>query len=54
MKKICVKCIRGKRMLKILDFFFNDVGHFMMLVFLLCVVTYSVVVIIESSKWNRK
>ena len=34
--------------------FFNDVGHFMMLVFLLCVVTYSVVVIIESSKGNRK
>lgn len=41
-------------MLDILKFFFDDVGHFMMLVFLLCVVTYSVVVIIESSKGNRK
>ena len=44
----------GGYMLDIFKFFFDDVGHFMMLVFLLCVVTFSVVVIIESSKENRK
>lgn len=41
-------------MLDILKFFFDDVGHFMMLVFLLCVVSFSIAIIVEASKGDKK
>lgn len=41
-------------MIDILRFFFDDVGHFMMLVFLLCVVSFSIALIIEACKGNKK
>ena len=40
-------------MIEVLDFFFNDVGHFMMLVFLICVVSFSLAVIIESIRGKK-
>ena len=41
-------------MTEILKFFFNDVRHFMAFIFLMCVVSYSLVVIIEFFRGRKK